>query len=195
VPKPAAEEKAAPPATIAEAMEIAVQNYPMSSFHDYKAKVTGYSPPPNRYFGRITAPVGKTVNTHWNLQKASVTGYTANSTQYYATRKRVAYHPADKQFVGYGLTVEDVQVQTQQAPPPPEPTQQAPPPQQTTASSGSSKKSQLEAYESEYMERLEREEKESRELMAAAAELAAKKQAESKPSSSGSTKGSLPKGF
>jgi len=197
VPKPAAEEKAAPPATIAEAMEAAVQNYPMTSFHDYRAKVTGYSPAPNRYFGRITAPVGQTVHTNWNLQKAAVTGYTANSDQYYATRQRMAYHPADKMFVGYGLTVEGVEVQTQQAPPPPQPesAQQAPPPQQTTASSGGSKKSQLDTYESEYMERLEREAREAQELMAAASELAAKKQAESKPSSSGSTKGSLPKGF
>jgi hypothetical protein len=120
-PKPAAEEKAAPPATITEGLENAYRNYPMTSFHDYRAKVTGYSPAPNRYFGRRTAPVGKTSTTDWNLQKASVTGYTQPSNQYFATRARLAYHPADKMFGGLGLKIEGVpeQAKIQQAPPTP----------------------------------------------------------------------------
>jgi hypothetical protein len=62
---------------------------PMTSFHDYRAKVTGYSPAPNRYFVRRTAPVGKVPTKNWNDQKAVVTGYTAPSNQYYATRARI----------------------------------------------------------------------------------------------------------
>jgi len=57
-PKPAAEEKAAPPATITEGLENAYRNYPMTSFHDYRAKVTGYSPAPNRYFGKLLPQTG-----------------------------------------------------------------------------------------------------------------------------------------
>ncbi|KFM16810.1 trans-sialidase protein, partial [Marine Group I thaumarchaeote SCGC AAA799-D11] len=60
----------------------------MSDFHQYRAKVTGYSPAPNRYFVRMTAPVGKVPTSDWNQQKATVTGYTACSNQYYATRAR-----------------------------------------------------------------------------------------------------------
>ncbi len=45
------------------------------------------------------------------------------------------------------------------------------------------------------MNRIENERKEYEELMRAAEELKAKRQAESQPSSSKSTKGSLPKGF
>jgi hypothetical protein len=96
----------------------------MTSFHDYRAKVTGYSPAPNRYFVRRTAPVGKVPTRNWNDQKATVTGYTACSNQYYATRARIAHHPADKtfgSFSGVNMTVEGIAAQTQQAPPTPEP--------------------------------------------------------------------------
>jgi len=96
----------------------------MTSFHDYRAKVTGYSPAPNRYFVRLTAPVGKVPTTNWNDQKVKVTGYTAASNQYFATRTRLAYHPADKtfgSFSGVNMTVEGAAAQTQQAPPTPEP--------------------------------------------------------------------------
>ena len=41
----------------------------MTSFHDYKAKVTGYTPAPNRYFVRLHAPVGKVPTKNWNDQK------------------------------------------------------------------------------------------------------------------------------
>ncbi len=120
VPKPA-ETKSQPPATVQEALENAYYTAPMTSFHDYRAKVTGYSPAPNRYFVRLTAPVGKVPTRNWNDQKATVTGYTAPSNQYFATRTRMAYHPADKRFgsfSGVNMTVEGVAAQTQQTPTP-----------------------------------------------------------------------------
>jgi hypothetical protein len=124
VPKPA-ETKSQPPATVQEALENAYYTAPMTSFHDYRAKVTGYSPAPNRYFVRRTAPVGKVPTRNWNDQKATVTGYTAPSNQYYATRARIAYHPADKtfgSFSGINMTVEGVAAKAQTtAPEPPKP--------------------------------------------------------------------------
>ena len=184
-PKPA-EEKAAPPATLAQALENLWQNYPMSNTHDFKAKVTGFTPNPNRYFGRRIALAGKAPTQDWNLQKAKVTGYTACSNQYYATRARMAYHPADKNFTGYGLQIEGATAQTQSAPPPPPPPPQ-PQVQQTTASTSgrkSSRQAELEAYEKDYMTRLENQAQE----YAKAAEEAAKSQPSSKA-------GALPKGF
>jgi len=195
-PKPA--EKAAPPVTLSASLEDAWQNYPMTNTFDYKKKTPGYSPNPNRYFGRIIAPVGTTQTYDWNLQKAKVPGYTAPSNQYFATRARLSYHPADTNFTGYGLHVEGAAAQTQTAPPPPPPPQPEPQPQQTTASTGgNSRKSELETYEEEYLGRLDKEAKEHDELMKAAADLAAKRTAESGSSSgqSDSKKGSLPKGF
>ena len=123
-PKPA-ETTAQPPATVQEALEDAYMNAPQTSFHDYRAKVTGYSPAPNRYFVRRTAPVGKVPTTNWNEQKAKVTGYTQASNQYFATRARLAYHPPDKtfgSFSGVNMSVEGVQVQEQApTPEPPKP--------------------------------------------------------------------------
>jgi len=119
-PKPA-ETTSQPPATVQAALEDAYMNAPMTSFHDYRAKVTGYSPAPNRYFVRLHAPVGKVPTTNWNDQKAKVTGYTAPSNQYFATRQRLAYHPADKRFgsfSGVKLSVEGVVAQAQQTPTP-----------------------------------------------------------------------------
>jgi len=195
-PKPA--EKAAPPVTLSASLENAWQNYPTTNTFDYKKKTPGYTPNPNRYFGRLTAPVGTTQTFDWNLQKAKVPGYTAPSNQYFATRARLSYHPADTNFTGYGLQVEGAVAQTQTAPPPPPPPQPEPQPQQTTASTGgNSRKSELETYEEEYLARLDNEAKEHDELMKAAEELAAKRTAESGTSSgqSDSKKGSLPKGF
>jgi ribosomal protein L29 len=116
-----ADTTAQPPATAQEALENAYMTAPMTSFHDYRAKVTGYSPAPNRYFVRRTAPVGKVPTRNWNDQKATVTGYTACSNQYYATRARIAHHPADKTFGGFSgvnMTFEGVDVQAEQAPTP-----------------------------------------------------------------------------
>ena len=112
-PKPA--EKASAPTTVQDALENAYMTAPTSDFHQYRAKVTGYSPAPNRYFVRGTAPVGKVPTKNWNDQKATVTGYTAVSNQYFATRARMAYHPADKtfgSFSGVAMTVDGLSVQS-----------------------------------------------------------------------------------
>ena len=113
VPKPA--EKASAPATLEDALENAYMNAPMTDFHQYRAKVTGYTPAPNRYFVRGTAPVGKIPTKNWNDQKATVTGYTQPSDQYFATRARLAYHPPTKRFgtfSGVAMTVDGLTVQT-----------------------------------------------------------------------------------
>ena len=60
-PKPA-ETTSQPPATVQEALENAYMTAPMTSFHDYRAKVTGYSPAPNRYFVRANCSCRKSSN-------------------------------------------------------------------------------------------------------------------------------------
>ena len=100
-PKPAETKNA--PTNMAQALEKAYENWPMTSTADYKAKTPGYTPAPNRYFARQHGVVGKTTTKDWNIQKKAVTGYTAASDQYFATKQRLAYHPADKTFNGYGL--------------------------------------------------------------------------------------------
>ncbi|MDH3780246.1 MAG: trans-sialidase, partial [Nitrosopumilus sp.] len=118
-PKPA-ETASQLPATFNEALENAYYTAPMTSFHDYRAKVTGYSPAPNRYFVRRSAPVGKVPTKSWTDKKGIITGYTAPSDQYFATRARMAFHPADKTFGSFSgsyLTVEGIAAQTKQAPP------------------------------------------------------------------------------
>jgi hypothetical protein len=110
-PKPA-ETK---PTTLQDALENAYMTAAMTDFHQYRAKVTGYTPAPNRYFVRGTAPVGKIPTKNWNDQKATVTGYTQPSEQYFATRPRLAYHPAEKRFgsfSGVAMTVDGLTVQT-----------------------------------------------------------------------------------
>ena len=121
--KPA--EKASAPATLEDALENAYMNAPMTDFHQYRAKVTGYTPAPNRYFVRGTAPVGKIPTKNWNDQKATVTGYTQPSDQYFATRPRLAYHPPTKRFgtfSGVAMTVDGVALKatTTEAPKPKE---------------------------------------------------------------------------
>jgi len=113
VPQPA--ETASAPTTVQDALENAYMNAAMTDFHQYRAKVTGYTPAPNRYFVRGTAPVGKIPTKNWNDQKATVTGYTQPSEQYFATRPRLAYHPAEKRFgsfSGVAMTVDGLTVQT-----------------------------------------------------------------------------------
>ena len=199
-PKPS-ETTAQPPATLQAALENAYMNAPMTDLHHYRAKTTGYTPAPNRYFVRRTAPVGKVPTSNWNDQKVKVTGYTQPSNQYFATRARMAYHPPDKtfgSFSGVPLSIEGIELQapTPESPKPAEITEQAPPPQQSSSSSDAgTKKQSLEEYEAEYMTRLANDQKAHEELMIAAAELQAKRQAESQPSDSPSKKGALPKGF
>ena len=117
-PKPAevkpAETTSQPPVTLQAALEDSYMNAAMTDFHQYRAKVTGYTPAPNRYFVRNTAPVGTVPTKNWNDQKATVTGYTQPSNQYFATRARLAYHPSDKQFgtfSGVSMTVDGLTVQ------------------------------------------------------------------------------------
>ncbi|HJO31089.1 MAG TPA: trans-sialidase, partial [Nitrosopumilus sp.] len=107
-----------PPATVQAALENAYMNAPMTDLHHYRANTTGYTPAPNRYFVRLTAPTGTVPTTNWNQQKASVTGYTQPSNQYFATRARLAYHPADKTFGGYSGSNMNVQEVVEQAPTP-----------------------------------------------------------------------------
>ena len=119
-----AEVKEQLPVTFNDALEEAYMNAPMTDFHKYRATVTGYSPAPNRYFVRKTAPVGKVPTSNWNEQKTKVPGYTAASNQYFATKARFASYPGHKFFGGFSghlMTVEGVaaKAQTQQAPPPP----------------------------------------------------------------------------
>ncbi len=106
-----AETKSQPPATVQEALENAYMNAPMTDFHQYRATVTGYTPPANRYFVRLTAPVGTIPTTNWNDQKVTVTGYTQPSNQYFATRQRLCYHPPEKRFgsfSGVDMVVEGI---------------------------------------------------------------------------------------
>ena len=215
-PKPA--EKAGTPANVAQALEHSYQNARMTNTHDYKTKTPGFTPAPNRYFVRKTAPLGTVPTQNWNIQKSKVTGYTQPSNQYFATRARLAYHPPEKTFTGYGMKVEGVpeaKAQTQTAPPPPppkpsasrgslpkgmgQPQAQVQQTQQRTSSSGGSEKSrqeQLADYEAEYLARMDRERQEAEELQRAAEELAAKRRSEGQSSSSpGKSRGTLPKGF
>ena len=76
----------------------------MTSFHDYRAKVTGYSPAPNRYFVRRTAPVGKVPTKIGMIKKQKLLVTQQPSNQYFATRARLAYHPPDKTFGGFSGT-------------------------------------------------------------------------------------------
>ncbi len=118
--QPAAE-KAPPAEPEAGSLEHAYANAAMTDFHDYRTKVTGYAPAPNRYFVRRTAPVGKVATASWHEQKAKVTGYTQPSNQYFATRARLAYHPPEKAFTGYDISFGAGSAQTQTQTTPPEP--------------------------------------------------------------------------
>ena len=197
----------------------------MSNPFDYKTKTPGYSPSPNRYYERLHAKRGTAPTSDWNMQKAKVTGYTAPSNNYFATRQRLAFHPADKNFNGFDYKIAGIAPDKAQAgkkappPPPPPPPPPAkpkgtlpkgmsppppppPPAQQQQAppppADGSSKKDDLAAYEADYLARLDREAKEAAELAQAAAELAARKRAEAaqkQQASAGKQRGTLPKGF
>ena len=213
-PQEAPKSKAAEtkPTTLQDALEQAYMDAPMTDFHQYRAKVTGYTPAPNRYFVRGTAPVGKVPTKNWNDQKATVTGYTQPSDQYFATRARIAYHPPQKRFgsfSGVAMTVQGVTLKTtaQQAPKP-KVSQQAPPPQTTQSDGGKSKQDTLSDYESDYLKRLAQQKIDDAKAAAesAVAEAQAKvtinkkggalpKGFEAKPEPVKSSRGTLPKGF
>ena len=204
-PKPA-EITSQPATTVQAALENAYMTAPMTSFHDYRAKVTGYSPAPNRYFVRSTAPVGTVPTTNWNDQKVKVPGYTQPSNQYFATRQRLAYSPPGKTFgtfSGVNMTVQGITEQASEPqkvdPPKPKGTlpkgfeqgQQTPPPQtSSTYTETKSKKQELEDYENDYMQRLDQQRiddaKAYQEMIAAEAKAKASAQ---------QSRGTLPKGF
>ena len=211
-PKPA--EKVTAPATVQDALEDAYMNAAMTDFHQYRAKVTGYTPAPNRYFVRGYAPVGKIPTKNWNDQKATVTGYTQPSEQYFATRPRLAYHPPQKRFgsfSGVNMTAEGVTAKaTTQEAPKPQVSEQAPPPQTAPNNDGKSKQDKLSDYEADYLKRLEQQKIDDAKAAAeaAAAEAAAKVSANKKggalpkgfeakaePEPAKSSRGTLPKGF
>jgi len=189
-PKPA-ETK---PTTLQDALENAYMNAAMTDFHQYRAKVTGYTPAPNRYFVRGYAPVGKIPTKNWNDQKATVTGYTQPSDQYFATRPRLAYHPPQKRFgsfSGVAMTVQGVALKaTAQEAPKPQVSEQAPPPQTAPNNDGKSKQDKLSDYESDYLKRLEQQKIDD--AKAAVEEAAAEAQAKVSANTKG---GALPKGF
>jgi hypothetical protein len=186
-PKPAAQ--APPPKPEAKpATELAVWEQwklaPMTDVHVYKAKVPGYTPSANRYYASLHTTNVDVPTSDWNLQKAKITGYTQPSNKYFATRQRLAHHPVSKTFTGYGIKATGTAAQATTAPPP-KPTP-APEPKPATQSSETeaqqkSRKAQLEAYEKEYLERVQQAEKQREEKPV--------------PTPAGSTKGSLPKGF
>jgi len=219
-PKPA-ETTTQPPATLQAALEDAYYNSQMSDFHQYRAKVTGYSPAPNRYHVRRTAPVGRVPTTNWNDQKLKVTGYTSASNQYFATRARMAYHPADKtfgSFSGVNMTFDGIVEQTQQQAPPqeapkpkgtlPKGTEQTSSQQSSSTGNEKSRKENLESYEKDYLDRIEQDriadEKAYREIIEAEAKSQDKPshgslpkgfEAPSEPEAPKPSKGTLPKGF
>lgn len=187
--------------------ETLIERVSVGIWHDRKTKTPGYVSENPRAWARRHAEGADAPSQPWALQKAKVTGYTAPSNKYFATRQRLASLPGgrlkyrpDVNFTGYGIQLGHgaAQTQAQVAPPPPPPKQDRALPKESGSSSGgsNSKKQSLEDYEKDYLARLDQEEQESREFQAAAAELAAKKRAQSSSSSSsGSTRGSLPKGF
>jgi len=196
-PKPA--EKPAPPAQIGQALAEAWSANPPGDVRPMKARVTGFIPNPDNYWARKHGIRGTAPTTDWNLQKAVVTGYTACSNQYFATRERLCYHPPDKSFGGYGLVMTgagQVQVQQQAPPPPPPPPQSDTLPKERSYAGTvqKSRKELREEYEQEYLARMEKEEREAEELQRAAAELIAKKesQTQTKPTA---TQSAMPKGW
>ena len=194
MPKPA-ETKSQPPATFNAALEDAYYATPQTDFHQYRTKVTGYSPSPNRYYVRLTAPVGSVPTTNWNDQKANVTGYTQPSNQYFATRARLAYHPPDKTFGTFsGVSMSFEGGTTTQASESKQ-TQQAPPPQQTSYSDNNSKsrQEQLKDYEGNYLKRIEQDRIEAEQAYQKA--LQAEAAAAAAADSAKKSRGVLPKGF
>ena len=185
-PKPAPKAQAAPPATL----ESLYESVPVGNWNERKAKTPAFVPENPRAWARRHATGADAPTQSWILQKAKITGYTAPSNKYFATRQRLAhhpFHPENKNFLGYGISLGHgtAQTQTQSAPPPPQQTQ-GKLPKGTAASSGGTGKSrqqELEDYEKDYLARLDMQEAES------VAEV------EQTQASSSQKHGSLPKGF
>jgi hypothetical protein len=188
-PPPAPKQEAPKPAPKPEAQaatELAVWEQwklaPMTDTHVYKAKVPGYTPGANRYYASLHTTNVDVPTSDWNLQKAKVTGYTQPSNKYFATRQRLAYHPENKKFSGYGVRATGAAAQTTTAPPPKPAPEQKPAAQASSETAAQkSRREHLEAYEKEYLTRLEQTEKQRAEKPA--------------PQPASPTRGSLPKGF
>jgi hypothetical protein len=101
-PKPA-ETKAAPPATL----ESLIESVPVGNWNERKTKTTGFVPENPRAWARRHATGADAPTQSWILQKAILTGYTAPSNKYFATKQRMAFHPhnPDKNFLGYGISL------------------------------------------------------------------------------------------
>jgi len=190
------QQQAEPPVT----HETLIERTTVGLWHDRKTKTPAYVSENPRAWARRHAEGADCPTTPWALQKEKITGYTAPSNKYFATRQRLSYHPQATSFTGYGISLGHgvSQAQAQAAPPPPPPAQdKAVPKESGSAGGGSSKKQSLEDYEKDYLARLEQQDREDHEFHRAAEELAAKKRTESGSSSSSgsSARGSLPKGF
>ena len=125
-PKPAPKEQAPPPVTL----ESSWYSVPVGNWHAQKTKTPGYVSENPRAWARRHAVVGEAPTQPWALQKTKVTGYTAASNQYFATRQRLAYSPADKKFGSFSsvkMSVEGVKLQDKK----PEPPKEAPKPKGT----------------------------------------------------------------
>ena len=162
-PKPAPKAQAAPPATL----ESLYESVPMGNWNERKAKTPAYVPENPRAWARRHATGADAPTQSWILQKATITGYTAPSNKYFATKQRLAHHPhhPDKNFLGYGISLGHAagQGQAQSAPPPPPTPQQTQGklPKGTAASSGGTGKSrqqELEDYEKDYVARMDKRE-------------------------------------
>ncbi len=90
----------------------------MTDTHVYKTKIPGYTPGANRYYASLHTTNVDVPTSDWNLQKAKVAGYTQPSNKYFATRQRLAHHPVNKTFTGYGIKATGAAAQTTTAPPP-----------------------------------------------------------------------------
>jgi hypothetical protein len=101
-PKPA-ETKAAPPATL----ESLIESVPVGNWNERKTKTTGFVPENPRAWARRHATGADAPTQSWILQKATITGYTAPSNKYFATKQRLSFHPhnPDKNFLGYGISL------------------------------------------------------------------------------------------
>jgi len=181
-PKPA-ETKAAPPATL----ESLIESVPVGNWNERKTKTTGFVPENPRAWARRHATGADAPTQSWSLQKATLTGYTAPSNKYFATKQRMAFHPhdPDKNFLGYGISLGHGAAQTQtQSPPPPPPPQSLPKETVSLTSSGKSRKEQLADYEKDYLARMDVLYQEEPKVESEKAQSPASK-----------SQGALPKGF
>jgi len=180
-PKPA-ETKAAPPATL----ESLIESVPVGNWNERKTKTTGFVPENPRAWARRHATGADAPTQSWILQKATITGYTAPSNKYFATKQRIAFHPhnPDKNFLGYGISLGHGAAQTQTQSPPPPQSQSLPKETARLSSSGKSREEQLADYEKDYLARLDVLYQEEPKVEAEKAQSPASK-----------SQGALPKGF